>query len=70
MEIKELIVGLGIGDKVIANKDLSSKVKKGAIGSIIGEEGSWFGAGTWRISWNSGAHVESVSRDWDGISKI
>ena len=63
-------MGLSVGDKVIANKDLSSKVKKGTIGSIIGEEGSWFGAGTWKISWNSGAHVESVSRDSKEISKI
>jgi hypothetical protein len=70
VEIKELIVGLSIGDKVIANKDCGYKIKKGMIGSIIGQEDPFFGASTWKISWNSGAHVESVYKDSDGISKI
>ena len=63
-------MGLGIGDKVIANKDLGYKIKKGWIGSIIEQEDPFFGAATWKISWNSGAHVESVNKNSDGISKI
>ena len=63
-------MGLSIGDRVIANKDLGYKIKKGWIGSIIEQEDPFFGAATWKISWNSGAHVESVKKDSDGISKI
>ena len=63
-------MGLSIGDKVIANKDLGYKIKKGWIGSIIEQEDPFFGAATWKISWNSGAHGESVNKNSDGISKI
>jgi hypothetical protein len=63
-------MGLSIGDRVIANKDLGYKIKKGWIGSIIEQEDPFFGAATWKISWNSGAHVESVNKNSDGISKI
>jgi len=62
-------MGLSIGDKVIANKDLGYKIKKGWIGSIIEQEDPFFGAATWKISWNSGAHVEAVDKDSDGIAK-
>jgi len=64
-------VGLSIGDKVIANKDFSYKVKKGWIGSIIEQESStFFGAAQWKISWNSGGYVAWVNKNSDGISKI
>ena len=63
-------MGLSIGDKVIANKDFSYKVKKGWIGSIIEQEDPFFGAARWKISWNSGEYVDWVKKDSDGISKI
>lgn len=66
-------MALSIGDKVIANKDYpgnNSKTKKGMIGSIIGHEEPFFGASTWKISWNSGSHEDTVNKDSDGISKI
>jgi len=63
-------VGLSIGDKVIANKDLDYKVKKGWIGSIIEQNDPFFGAAQWKISWNSGGYVAWVNKNSDGISKI
>ena len=66
-------MALSIGDKVIANKDnpgRSSKTKKGMIGSIIGQEETFFGGNIWKISWNSGSHEDEVLKNSDGISKI